>query len=99
MLSLKRIHCRLNMTAWDIQQSRKRKSGNGASERRRKMSENNIMTVPKLYAITPHCETCAPNHECPYIKHGCTGCYRERDNIKIMRESIMRATKKKPVPC
>jgi hypothetical protein len=38
------------------------------------MSEKQIMTVPRKAGVDPHCETVYPNHYCPYIQLGCTGC-------------------------
>ena len=35
---------------------------------------NRIINVPEVREIIPHCETTLPNHECPYIGRGCTGC-------------------------
>jgi hypothetical protein len=53
------------------------------------MSENKMITVTEIPGIVPHCETVLPNHKCPYIDHGCTGC--EITFEKLQRQYISRS--------
>jgi hypothetical protein len=49
---------------------------------------NTIMTVPAINGVMPHCESTRPNHECPYIKHGCTGCRTVPYDVKIKKNDM-----------
>lgn len=45
---------------------------------------NIIMNVPAINGVMPHCESILPNHGCPYIKHGCTGCRMVASQVKMI---------------
>lgn len=33
-----------------------------------------MLNIERIYGLMPHCETVFPNHQCPYIEKGCSGC-------------------------